>query len=494
MINVINPTDPTLSVRAQVPEVKRREAHISLINPAHPLLPVALDCLKDHDTNRPTSQELCQIFHSIKLTPNYHESKHSKDQTINNQEKIINKLLEKINDLTQENEARTRQLRELNDHLQLNEQVIAQQQQEMCRKERETADLQQMHQIVHMQQQQAEMSTQQVESSEPTTEEEIKLTLDNSIDTMDTISHVSPKQVKNSEPKTEGDVKLTLDKSIDIPYTISRVSPAVIEDTVYIKSTNKNVILEYDTNKGNWSVIENHPISSGGFSIVNLNNVLTTVGGMNTFSFSNKLYCYKPTLKTWEEVFPPIPIKYRFSLSVATVSQNYLVVIVCQVDIRGEVIKAAVMNTDTHEWFRISDYKTPLHHTPMFLDFTTPQIRFAVVSQDRLFVKIQIEFRNHAKALVFSLPDIIEKKRIKEVSSDLSESADYNYYVTPNFGRVYEQKKMCFQIFKNKQVVGEMSVPRSNCVTAVLPHNKVMFIGYEKGYKCSADIFTISNI
>ena len=302
VINVINPTDPTLSVRAQVPEVKRREAHISLIDPAQPLLLVALDCLKDHDINRPTSQELCQTFHSIKLTPNYHESvQHSKDQTIHmkNQETKIEKLSKEVNNLTRENEARTRQLRELNDQLQLNEQVIAQQQQEMCRKERETAaQLQQMHQIAHICQQQTEMSTQQVENSEPTTEREIELTLKNSIDILYTmiIPHVSHKEIENNELTTEGEVKLTLDKSIDIPRKISHVLPAVVGDTVYIKSANKNVILEYDTNNGTWSVIKNHPISSGGFSIVNINiNVLTTIGGNGILS-SNKLYCYKPTL------------------------------------------------------------------------------------------------------------------------------------------------------------------------------------------------------
>ncbi len=144
VINVINPTDPTLSVRAQVPEVKRREAHISLIDQAHPLLPVALDCLKDHDTNRPTSQELCQTFHSIKLSPDYQGSvQQSKDQTIHmkNQDTKIEKLSEEVSGLTQENEARTRQLRELNEQLQLNEQAIAQQQQEIGRKDREISQL-----------------------------------------------------------------------------------------------------------------------------------------------------------------------------------------------------------------------------------------------------------------------------------------------------------------------------------------------------------------
>ncbi len=564
VISGINPTDPTLSVRAQVPEVKRREAHINLIDPAHPLLAVALDCLKDHDTKRPTSQELCQTFHSIKLSPHYQGSvQHRKDQTIhmNNKETIIEKLSEKINDLTRENEARTRQLRELNDQLQLNEQVIAQQQQEISRKEREIAHLQQMYQNAHIHYQQAEMSTQQVENSEPiteretmltlehestkqvenskpTTEGEIKLTLD---DIPDTISHVSPAvvedtvyiklneqviaqqqqeigrneretahlhqmhqiahihqqqaemstqhHVENSEPTTEGEIKLTLDNSIDIPDKISHVSPAVVGDTVYIKSANKNVILEYDTNKGTWSVIKNHPISSGGFSIVNINDVLTTVGGNGIFT-SNKLYCYKPTLKTWAEIFPPMPFRDRSPAVVCT--QNHLVVITTETVFLEETIKVAVMNTDTHEWFRLT-YKTPLK-APILLFFglKSPQTASAIISQNGLYVKLQLELLNHAKAYVFSLPDIIEKS-MKEVSRDVSESIDYNSFVTPNFSRVFELRKKSFLIFKNKQVIGEMSVPRANCKVAVLPHNKVMLIGYETNNKCSADIFTIRN-
>ena len=38
--------------------------------------------------------------------------------------------------------------------------------------------------------------------------------------------------------------------------------------------------MQETTNKGKWSVIKNGSISSGGFLIVNINNVLTTVGGI----------------------------------------------------------------------------------------------------------------------------------------------------------------------------------------------------------------------
>ena len=72
-IEITNPQDPSLKLSAQipVPEVKRRETHISLIDPAHPLLPTALDCLKDQEADRPTSQQVCQTLGVLKDTTLY---------------------------------------------------------------------------------------------------------------------------------------------------------------------------------------------------------------------------------------------------------------------------------------------------------------------------------------------------------------------------------------------------------------------------------------
>ena len=44
-----SPRDPTHIVKSGVaiPEIERRQAHISLIEPTHPLLPIAMECLKD---------------------------------------------------------------------------------------------------------------------------------------------------------------------------------------------------------------------------------------------------------------------------------------------------------------------------------------------------------------------------------------------------------------------------------------------------------------
>ena len=63
-----SPRNPTYKVKSRVavPEVERRQAHISLIDPTHPLLPIALECLKDEAEERPSSQELCQSLDALK--------------------------------------------------------------------------------------------------------------------------------------------------------------------------------------------------------------------------------------------------------------------------------------------------------------------------------------------------------------------------------------------------------------------------------------------
>ena len=63
-----------IEARVLIPEVERRQAHINLIEPTHPLLPIALECLKDEAVERPSSQQLCQSLETLKGTAKYEES------------------------------------------------------------------------------------------------------------------------------------------------------------------------------------------------------------------------------------------------------------------------------------------------------------------------------------------------------------------------------------------------------------------------------------
>ena len=55
-------------------ELERRKEHLDLISPTHPLLEVALECLKDKEADRPTTEELCSRLISLKESTVYQES------------------------------------------------------------------------------------------------------------------------------------------------------------------------------------------------------------------------------------------------------------------------------------------------------------------------------------------------------------------------------------------------------------------------------------
>ena len=65
---------PMGRVDVPIPEAERRYPHISLIDPNHPLLPTALQCLKDDDRERPSAHEICRCLAELKKNLKYTES------------------------------------------------------------------------------------------------------------------------------------------------------------------------------------------------------------------------------------------------------------------------------------------------------------------------------------------------------------------------------------------------------------------------------------
>lgn len=65
---------PTGWVNVPVPEADRRQNHLSLVTPTHSILPIAINCLQDTDTKRPSAQQICHHFSGLKDTPKYRQS------------------------------------------------------------------------------------------------------------------------------------------------------------------------------------------------------------------------------------------------------------------------------------------------------------------------------------------------------------------------------------------------------------------------------------
>jgi serine/threonine protein kinase len=61
-------------VMMSVPEMERRQNHIDLVQPNHPLLVIALDCLNELESDRPSAQEICERVAALKESAEYADS------------------------------------------------------------------------------------------------------------------------------------------------------------------------------------------------------------------------------------------------------------------------------------------------------------------------------------------------------------------------------------------------------------------------------------
>ncbi len=303
---LVDPRFPHKAIRANVPvpEIERRQAHMSLIEPTHPLLPIARHCLKDRDVERPSSQHLCQTMDALKRTPRYQESSQqdlhqmlrekdeqlqaNRETIIQNNEQLHTKDTEKgqlttrLGQATRENQklqqdkatlqheakARERHLRRLNQELQSSEENTAALQQAIDQRDREVTKLRQT------------LASKNEEIHDlPTRMHRVAL---------------QDEQATLMKP-------ITIESLPDAPVNIGYGSSAVIGNKAYFNTYRSKTIYEFSNNQ--W--YELPPCPNELFTIVSVDDTLTTVGGgSDTQDYSNKLYSY--INNKWVERFPPM--------------------------------------------------------------------------------------------------------------------------------------------------------------------------------------------
>ena len=65
-----------------IPELERRKNDLQGVFMTHPLQPIALECLKDEEKERPTAANLCQQLARLRSTPEYGDSKSQYNQQV----------------------------------------------------------------------------------------------------------------------------------------------------------------------------------------------------------------------------------------------------------------------------------------------------------------------------------------------------------------------------------------------------------------------------
>ncbi len=486
---LLDPRTQNRAIRAKVPvpELERRQAHIDLIPPDHLLLPLALHCLKDNEDERPTATQLCQTLTALKRTARYEESsqqnlqqllreKDAQLQTKNEQiqanqqtithkdeqllairetlantntqlqvkEREVDQLATRLDQATQDNHtlqhkmgAREEQLRSLQRELQLSEENCTALQHIIQQREREVNELRQALARYSL-----------------TTQ----------------MHHIALQDKKQTQAPSTVHVTVGRWQSLPvIPDDMYNGSSAVIGDKTYFKSIYGNTVYEFSNNQPNkLSCPYSH------CPIINVDNMLTTVGGWLTnvgrcpLTTSNILYSYIDN--QWYEQFPSMPTKRTNS---AVVYTNNTLIVAGGVD-NQSLTTVEILNTVNRQWYSVSSLPVAMSDPSATICGDNVYIHPHTIGQEKNSV-----YKCSLEQLVQSQPDSAIWKKITSLPVYHSSLVTVNGNVLAVGGLEANDRTINIYQYTNTSwtIVGHMTSPRSKPLTAVLPGNKLMVVG-----------------
>ena len=467
-VQIPNPRNPGRIVEAKIaiPELERRQAHMNLIEPTHPLLPIARNCLKDRDVERPSSQHLCQTIDALKRTPRYQES---------SQQDLHQMLREKDEQLQANEQIITEKDEQIQAHLdtiiQNNEQLTTKDQQLLT----QAAKIQTLQHKARARESYLRRLNQELHSSEEDTAA-LQQPIDQRDREMTQLRQKLGKEIRDLSTRVHQvalqDAQATLMKPVtieslpDVPVDMGLgSSSAVIGDKAYFNSYGSKAVHEFSNNQ--WHKLPPCPITN--FSIVSVDDMLTTVGGASdTQLYSNNLYSY--INNKWVEHFPPIPTG-RWGPG-AVYTNNTLIVAGGSYKSK-KLITVEILKTMNMRWSRVSSLPVPTNHpsTTICGDY--------VYIHPRDSEKYSV-YKCSLKQLTQSQPSLAEM--ISPLPSSNSTLVTVNGHLLAVGGENsnrHKTKDIYQYIVKltSWTLVSQMSTPRSSCFPAVLPGNKLMVVG-----------------
>ena len=327
---ISDPRIPSGRVQVEVPEIERRQSHIDLIDPPHPLLPVVLDCLKDSDRERPSCHELCSRMSTLKASPKYTESVQQSQVNTKPSQSANRESREREIQQSQHIQDLQEQLHTLSDQLQVKEQENQRKQQQILglRTLLTAKDEQLNHELQQKQaayQQEIQQLRQLLQSSEQVAAEFQQ----NLLEREKTIQKLQQQLRQRVDQRREGRKGNDAAVSIKLRWRDGGRAPCKMRGKVaavdggvayFYLGDLGHEIFAYNSTNNKWS--ERVKCPNRGFSLAVVNSLLTTIGGMRNYELTNSLLSL--TDNKWTEQFPPMPTK-RW-LTSAVCSGRYLIV------------------------------------------------------------------------------------------------------------------------------------------------------------------------
>ena len=519
IMEINDPRIPLGTVQVNVPEIERRRSHIDLIDPAHPLLPIALNCLKDRDRERTSCHELCGHMSTLKASPKYTDSVqqsqvNTKPTQSANRESRERELQQsqQIQDLQQQLHTKDDQLHTMADQLREKEQENQQQRQQilglrthLTAKDEQLAgkdhQLQQKEAAIATHQQEIQQLRQHLQSSEQVAAEFQQNLLEREKMNQDLQRQVLELQQqfrqRGGQRREEGEASgaAASGGSIKLRWRDGGRAPSkmwgevsVVDGSVaYFRPMGSKKVFACN-NK--WSELPKCPYD--GFSLAIVKSLLTAIGG-NTPNNEVTNSLLSLTDNKWTKRFPPMPTK-RW-LTAAVCSGRSLVVAGGSTGYKKPKLSTVeVMDTETLQWSTASNLPHPLYQASAIL--CGDQV-YMLGGGDQSGKRSKSVFTCSLAALLQSCQPQSLGARLKTLSlasgpkvwhqladtpTALSTCASLQGRLLTVGGKDSDDKvtttiHMYNTTTHSWEVISHMTTPRCHCLVAVLPHNELMVVG-----------------
>ena len=478
---------PTGTIEVPVPETERRKNHIDLIDPTHALLPIAMDCLKYRERERPSSEELCQRLAGLKDSSHY---KADADQNNKEIQAKDNQIVSQRRQLLEKN----RQLQHNARQLQDKDRQLQDNARQLQDKDRQLQDKDRVHLVeIASRERQLRQLNQQLEEQEQVTAEiqQANHSLQRQVEQLQQQLSQKIQSIPGHIPHLPKERKLTLTwrDGGKGPFSMDKGAAVVNGNIAYIMHC-PGKVCSYNSTTRKWRELPKYPYLGGSLAVIN--GQLTGIGGCeNAFkknTYTNKLLSLHQRLfrRSWSAVFPPMPTK-RHSTTAIT-SKEHLIVVGGATGQNLAVDTVEVMNTRTQVWSTVASLPHP---------YNFPS---STICGDHLYMLGGWNDNDKTKSvLTCSLTELLQSSSSSSSSSVWHRIADAAAYRSTcaavngellAVGGCDENSKATSAIHKYNpttnswDLINNMPTARYDCLVVVLPTNEVMVVG-----GCSAGHF-----
>ena len=391
--DIEDPRSPTGTTLMPVLETERRKPHIDRIDPNHPLLPNAIQCLSYYERDRPSTQQLCHLLAELKEGPQYVQSvqrarergrpeqsstadMEAKDGRIAELQRSVVVCEWEIRELQEQIQAKEQQLREKDATVVASQQEIEQLTQDARQLRQEldqtTRDKQRFRQEKN---DQIETGERQLLDNEHIIAEFQQTLVQKEKRIRDLEETISAREreiqeepnIKQEQKRLEASntavdtIKLNWRQCTKAPRGMARGSATVDGSMAYFIPAGSRTVQAYETDKEVWSQMPEYHCEY--FTLAIVNGLLTAVGGYQYRQPTNTLLSLtgEGSKRKWSEHFPPMPTK-RYGTAIVC-SGRSLVVAGGKTDYSTILITVEVMDTESLQWFTASNLPHPLTRT-----------------------------------------------------------------------------------------------------------------------------------